>query len=390
MNEPSAHPGPVTGGEPDDPAGRARPRVAVVFGGRSSEHGISCVTAGSVLSALDRARWDVVPLGIATDGRWVLETDDPSRLALGDDGSLPAVDPTRPAVALAPLAGGAALVLTEDPEGPRSLGPVDVVLPLLHGPYGEDGTLQGLLEMVGLRYVGAGVLASAVSMDKASMKVVLAAAGLPVLPSRTVTARAWADDAAGCASRAEALGLPVFVKPLRGGSSIGISKVTAWTDLTAAVDEALRHDTAALVEAGAVDAREVECGVLEDADGALRTSVPAEIRVGEGHDFYDFEAKYLPGQATEVDLPADLDDVVVARLQALAVRTFEAVGCSGLARVDFFVLPGGELVVNEINTMPGFTPTSMFPQVWAASGVDYPALVDHLVTVALERAPGLR
>ena len=382
MNEPS--PRTATAG------GSRKPRVAVVFGGRSSEHAISCVTAGSVLAALDRDRYDVVPLGIAPDGRWVLEADDSDRLAIGGEGRLPAVDAGREAVALAPLADGASLVVTDGAAGPSVLGRVDVVLPLLHGPYGEDGTIQGLLEMVGVPYVGAGVLASAVSMDKAMMKVVLAAAGLPVLPSQTVTAQGWTADPEGCARRAGALGLPLFVKPVRGGSSIGISKVVDLGGLAAAVEEALRHDTKALIEAAAVDVREVECGVLEDADGSLRASVPAEIRVGGDHEFYDFEAKYLPGQQTEIDLPADLDAAATARLQDLATRTFAAVGCSGLARVDFFILAGGDVVVNEINTMPGFTPTSMFPQVWAASGVDYPALVDHLVTVALQRPTGLR
>lgn len=367
------------------------PRVAVVFGGRSSEHAISCVTAGSVLAALDREKYDVVPLGIAPDGRWVLEADDPRRLAIDAHGGLPAVDGDRSTVALTAEAGGAGLVVTDAAEGPRALGAVDVVLPLLHGPYGEDGTLQGMLEMVGLPYVGAGVLASAVSMDKAAMKVMLAAAGLPVLPSTTVTDRAWRTDADGYRRRADALGLPVFVKPVRGGSSIGISKVVDAGDLDAAVEEALRHDTKALVEAAAVvGAREVECGVLEDADGSLRASLPAEIRIGGEHQFYDFEAKYLPDQHTEVDLPADLPEAVTEEVRSLALRAFAAVGCSGLARVDFFVQPDGSLVVNEINTMPGFTPTSMFPQMWAASGLDYPALVDHLVTVALQRPPGLR
>jgi D-alanine-D-alanine ligase len=376
--------------EPPGTHATRKPRVAVVFGGRSSEHAISCVTAGSVLAALDREKYDVVPLGIAPDGRWVLEVDDPRRFAIDEAGALPAVDATRASVALAPEADGAGLVVTDPADGPRALGAVDVVLPLLHGPYGEDGTLQGMLEMVGLPYVGAGVLASAVSMDKAAMKVVLAAAGLPVLPSRTITERGWRTDPDDCRGRAAELGTPVFVKPVRGGSSIGISKVADVGTLDAAVEEALRHDTKALVEAAAVGAREVECGVLEDADGSLRASLPAEIRIGGDHEFYDFEAKYLPDQDTEVDLPADLPPGTADRVRELAVRAFEAVGCSGLARVDFFVMSDGALVVNEINTMPGFTPTSMFPQMWAACGVGYPALVDHLVTVALQRPPGLR
>jgi D-alanine-D-alanine ligase len=270
------------------------------------------------------------------------------------------------------------------------LGEVDVVFPLLHGPWGEDGTIQGMLEMAGVRYVGAGVLASAVSMDKAYMKVVLAAAGLPVLPSVTVSSAQWQRDPAGCRAQAAALGYPQFVKPARGGSSFGISKVHDAGELDAAVEEAMRFDPKVLVEAAAVDAREIECGVLQALDGTPETSLPAELRVGGDHEFYDFEAKYLPDQQTEIDVPADLPPEVTEQIRELAVRTFEAVGCEGLARVDFFVLPDGRVVVNEINTMPGFTPTSMYPQMWAASGVDYPALVDRLIKLALARDTGLR
>ncbi len=383
MNQPS-RPDPAS-------SGASRPRVAVVFGGRSSEHAISCITAGSVLGALAGSAYDVVPIGIAPDGRWVLESDDPERLTIDETGALPAVDETRTTVALEPVASGAGLVAMDPNGGPRALGDVDVVLPLLHGPWGEDGTIQGLLEMMAVPYVGAGVLASAVSMDKAMMKVVLAGAGLPLLPSRTIARRDWARDPAACRAAAEELGLPVFVKPVRGGSSIGISRVRSAHELDAAVDEALRHDTKALVEACAPDgAREVECGVLEAEDGSARASVPAEIRVGGEHDFYDFDAKYLGEQGTEIDVPADLPDDVTAELQRLAAAAFTAVGCSGLARVDFFVGTDGGIVVNEINTMPGFTPTSMFPQMWAASGLDYPSLIDRLITVALRRHEELK
>jgi len=244
--------------------------------------------------------------------------------------------------------------------------------------------------MAGVRYVGAGVLASAVSMDKAYMKVVLAAAGLPVLPSVTVTAAQWERDAAGCRERADRIGYPQFVKPARGGSSFGISKVHDASELDAAIEEAVRFDPKVLVETAAVDAREIECGVLQALDGTPETSLPAELRVGGDHEFYDFEAKYLPGQHTEIDIPATLPPEVTDRVRELSVRAFEAVGCEGLARVDFFVLPDGRVVVNEINTMPGFTPTSMYPQMWAASGLDYPALVDRLVQLALQRDTGLR
>jgi D-alanine-D-alanine ligase len=367
-----------------------KPRVAIVFGGRSSEHGISCVTAGSVLAAIDHDKYDVVPIGIATDGRWVLESGDPERLRITSSDKLPEVDGHRATVALAPDSSSTGLVVTEPSEPPRALGDVDVVFPLLHGPWGEDGTIQGLLEMAGVRYVGAGVLASAVGMDKAYMKVVLAAAGLPVLPSVTVTGRQWAADRLGCADRIGALGYPVFAKPARGGSSFGISKVHDASELDEAIAEALRFDPKVLVEVAAVDAREVECGVLEALDGTPETSVPAEIRINDDHEFYDFAAKYLPEEHTELDVPADLPEETTARIREMAARAFEAVGCEGLARVDFFVMPGGDLVVNEINTMPGFTPTSMYPRMWAATGVDYPALVDRLIGLALRRDTGLR
>ncbi len=382
---------------PPDPAG-ARPRVAVLFGGRSSEHAISCVTAGSVLRALDPARYDVVPVGIAPDGRWVLESGDVDRLAITGADALPSVDDRRPEVSLTTDPGGGRLTVHEPGAVPRVLGAVDVVFPLLHGPFGEDGTVQGLLETAGVRYVGAGVLGSAVGMDKHYMKVLLQAAGLPVLPFVAVTARRWRDDPAGLRAEVGALGYPVFVKPCRGGSSIGISKVRDAAELDAAVQEARRFDPKVIVEAGAGDdAREVECGVLDRLDeGPPEASLPGEIRVDASHDFYDFAAKYLPGEHTRLEVPADLPDEVTAAVRSLSVSAFEALSCEGLARVDFFVRPDGPdgpegtVLVNEVNTMPGFTPTSMFPLMWAASGVDYPALVDRLVQLALRRPLGLR
>lgn len=367
-----------------------KPRVAVVFGGKSSEHAISCVTAGSVLAAIDPDAYDVVPIGIATDGRWVLESGDPDRLRIEAPDRLPEVDGSRAGVTLSPEAASTGLVVTEPAQPPRTLGEVDVVFPVLHGPWGEDGTIQGLLEMAGVRYVGAGVLASAVSMDKAYMKVVLAAAGLPVLPSVTVTAAQWARDAQACREHAASLGYPLFAKPARGGSSIGISKVHDAEELDDALAEAFRYDPKVLLETYAGGAREVECGVLQALDGTPETSVPAEIRISGEHEFYDFAAKYLPEEHTELDVPADLPDDVTARIREMSVLAFEAVGGEGLARVDFFVLPDGRVVVNEINTMPGFTPTSMYPRMWAASGVDYPALVDRLIRLALARGTGLR
>lgn len=368
-----------------------RPRVAVVFGGRSSEHAISCVTAGSVLKAIDPERYDVVPVGITADGRWVLESGDPERLALTSADRLPEVDASRATVALSNEDGSSRLVVHEPTSVPRTLGEVDVVFPLLHGPWGEDGTIQGLLEMAGVRYVGAGVLASAVGMDKHYMKVVFQAHGLPVLPYAVITPRQWETDPAACREAVGSLGYPVFVKPCRGGSSIGISKVHDASELDEAVEEARRHDPKVLVEAAAVDGREIECGVIEGAgDEPPQASVVAEIQVDGSHEFYDFAAKYLPEEHTELAVPADLPDHLAKRVQELAVEAFEALSCEGLARVDFFVLPDEGVVINEINTMPGFTPSSMFPRMWAASGLDYPALVDRLIQLALRRSTGLR
>jgi D-alanine-D-alanine ligase len=371
-----------------------RTRIAVVFGGRSSEHGVSCLTAADVIAALDPARYDVIPVGIARDGRWVLESSDPDRFRI-TAGRLPAVDPGGAEIALR-TTEQAQLVVHEAGEVPRTLGEVDVVFPLLHGPWGEDGTLQGLLEMAGIRYVGAGVLASAVGMDKEFMKLAFAAAGLPQLPYTVVRPRQWEHDPAAVRESVASLGYPVFVKPARAGSSFGISRVERPADLDSGIELAREHDPKVLVESAAIGAREVECGVLEGVDGGgPEASVLGEIRLagGSSHAFYDFEAKYVDGSA-ELDAPAAVPPEVSDRLRAWAVRAFEAIGGEGLARVDFFVLQDrvgtGTMVVNEINTMPGFTPTSMFPRVWAATGLDYPALVDRLVTTALHRGTGLR
>jgi D-alanine-D-alanine ligase len=359
----------------------SRIRVAVVFGGRSTEHAISCVSAGSVLAALDRDRYDVVPIGIATDGRWVLAPDDPTSLAIsGRD--LPQVDPRGAALVLAGDPTVKGLVVLDPAASPPELGSVDVVFPLLHGPYGEDGTLQGLLELAGVPYVGSGVFASAAAMDKHHMKQLLAGAGLEVPPYVVVRA----GDSLPASVRD--LPLPVFVKPARGGSSIGITRVDKPAELEAAVAEAHRHDPKALVEQ-AVAGREIECGVLVSADGVPEASVPAEIRVTGPQPFYDFEAKYL-GDSTEFDIPPDVDADTIARVQAAAVTAFQALDCEGLARVDFFVRADGGVVVNEVNTMPGFTPSSMFPRMWAASGVSYPEVVNRLVDDAIRRGTGLR
>ena len=374
----------------ESPLGRTRPRVAVVFGGRSSEHAVSCSTAGSVLAAIDRERYDVIPIGITLDGRWVLERDEPERLAIRA-GRLPEVDEKGTSVVLANDADNG-LVTLDAVAGPSRLGEVDVVFPLLHGPFGEDGTLQGLLEMAGVRYVGAGVLASAIAMDKHYAKLIFASSGFPVAPYTVIQPGAWERDRATCAESVASLGYPVFVKPTRGGSSIGITKVTRPADLADAVEKARQFDPKVLVEAAVEDSREIECGVLESLDGGrAETSAVAEICYDTEYQFYDFEAKYLDDEEhVDFRLPADLDDGVAERVQDLAVRAFEAISAEGLARVDFFLRRDGSVLLNEINTMPGFTPYSMFPRMWAAAGLDYPALVDRLIQLALRRPTGLR
>lgn len=362
--------------------------MAVVFGGRSSEHAISCVSAGSILRALDPAEFDVVPIGITRAGHWLLESAEPEKLRIVD-GRLPAVESGVAPLALSADPTTATLVVLEPGEIPQPLADVDVVFPVLHGPWGEDGTVQGLLEMAGVPYVGSGVMASSVAMDKAAMKAMFAAAGLEVGPYVVISDRQWRTDRPGSIARAQSLGFPVFVKPARAGSSMGISKVHNASELVSAIEEAREHDPKVVIEAGIPDAREVECGVLMDADGMPIASRCAEIIIHGDHEFYDFEAKYLDDSA-ELVVPADLDPVVEARVQALAVQAFEALDCEGLARADFFVLPDGRVIVNEVNTMPGFTSISMYPRMWAATGVEYPELVSRLVHDALRRGTGLR
>ena len=348
--------------------------MAVVYGGKSSEHAISCVSAGSILRHLDPDRFEAIAVGITRDGCWLRTDTDPGALAISD-GRLPEVTGrTDTPLALAP----------------EILASVDVVFPILHGPYGEDGTIQGLLELAGLPYVGAGVLASAAGMDKEFSKKLMAADGLPIGAYTVLRA---CDDGPSAELLAE-LGFPdapVFVKPARGGSSIGVSRVTAASELPAAIAVARRHDPKVIVETEVVG-RELECGVLEFPDGTVRASVIGEIRVagvaGREDGFYDFETKYLDDGA-ELDVPAKVDDAVAEQLRQLAVRTFTAIGAQGLARVDFFLTDEGPLV-NEINTMPGFTTISMYPRMWGASGIDYTSLVTTMVETALARGTGLR
>ncbi|MGP3968543.1 D-alanine--D-alanine ligase family protein [Streptomyces sp. 6N223] len=378
---------------PQRPRRGAKPRVAVVFGGRSSEHGVSVVTAGAVLRAIDRTRYDVLPIGITADGHWALTADDPDRMAIAER-SLPSVEqvaePGGGGVLLPVEPARREVVYAEAGEVPKELGDVDVVFPLLHGPYGEDGTLQGLLELSGVPYVGAGVLASAIGMDKEYMKRVFASFGLPVGPYTVIRPRAWERDPDAVrktiAEFAGDHGWPLFVKPARAGSSIGISRVTGPSGLEEALAQARHHDPKIIVEA-AVAGREIECGVLE-FPGGPRASVPAEILPGSAHDFYDFEAKYI--DSAEGVVPAPLSEEQTARVRELALAAFEAASCEGLARADFFLREDGEFVINEINTMPGFTPISMFPRMWQASGVSYPELVDLLIQAALRRSTGLR
>ncbi len=344
-------------------------RVAVLLGGRSSEHSISCISATSIVAALDPDRYQVTAIGIGRDGRWVRDADGGLGF-LSHSGPLPEVSADAVSADLA------------------SCLDVDVVFPVLHGPWGEDGTVQGLLETVGVPYVGSGVLSSAVAMDKGFMKGALAGAGLDVGRYVVVTDREWRHDAASAMARVAELGLPVFVKPARAGSSLGIVKVAHPDALREAIESARKHDPRIIVEAGVEGAREIECGVLVDATGTPRASRCAEIIVNARHEFYDFEAKYLDDSATLV-VPADLPPEVEERVRDLAVRAFDALDCDGLARADFFVRSDGTVVINEVNTMPGFTSISLFPRMWEATGVSYRNLVDRLVSDALRKGTGL-
>jgi D-alanine-D-alanine ligase len=343
----------------------ARTRLAILYGGRSAEHQISVVSARSVMEALDPDRFEVVPIAITRQGQWLLPERSPLELT-ARDGALPEVDAAGAELAVRPQEG---------------VGGVDVVFPILHGPFGEDGTVQGLFELADLPYVGSGVLASALAMDKAMAKVVLAQAGLPQAPYLVVAGRDWrADPDRVAAEVAERLAYPVFTKPARLGSSIGISKVKTPDGLAAGLADAFAHDTKAVVEQGIV-ARELECGVL--GNDAPEASVVGEVI--PGHEFYDFEAKYLD-ESLKLEIPAQVPEAVTAQVRELSRRAFLALGCEGFARVDFFYEEAtGRVLVNEVNTIPGFTPKSMFPLLWAASGLAYPDLVARLVDLATER-----
>jgi D-alanine-D-alanine ligase len=355
--------------------------VALLFGGRSSEHTISCSTAGGVLGAIDRSKYRVIPIGITHDGAFTLQVDDAAAFTMNPE-AMPEVRDNGTRVSWPDSALNRELSYT-DAEGIRhGLGDVDIVFPILHGPFGEDGSVQGMLELTGIPYVGNGVLASALAMNKHFAKNALVAAGVEVAPWVTVSPRQWQTDNRLWRSRAETLGLPVFVKPARAGSSMGVSKVTDWNELDAALEVAFAEDSTALIEA-AIVGREIECAVLSGRGGSpTRVSVAGEIIV-HGRDFYDFEAKYLDGSAAELVCPTDLRGAELFQMQRIAARAFEAIGGAGLARVDFF-FTGTSFIVNELNTMPGFTPISMFPKCWEASGLSYPDLIDELIELGLE------
>ena len=382
-------------------------RVAVVFGGRGPEHQVSCLGGGNALSAIDRSRYEVIPVGITTEGSWVLVADAPERLAV-TDGKLPTVEAVaEPGSELVPWSGsgavapatGRGLVASAPGHIPHLFGEVDVVLPVLHGPYGEDGTIQGLLEMAGVPYVGAGVLSSAVSMDKEYMKLIFKAKGLPIGPYVVVKTDDWpAGTESGEVLAVEAkrvvediadLGWPLFVKPARGGSSIGTSKAHDTAQLNDAIQLARQYDSKVLVEA-AIDGVEIEVSVLQGIDGAPPdTSLPGQLLLGGGEEFYDFEAKYLDA-ASGFAIPAPIPDSAIQEIRRLAAAAFDAVSCEGLARVDFFYTTDGEVVLNEINTIPGLSPTSYFQKMWEATGLQFPELVDRLLQTALKKRRGLR
>lgn len=355
-----------------------RTRVAIFFGGRSSEHSISCATAGGVVGAMDAERYEVVLVGITPEGAMTLRA--PEEVAGFSLDDLPRLVDNGTRVRLPESAASRELTV-EQGGAVRSLGEVDVAFPILHGPFGEDGTIQGAFELVGMPYVGNGVLSSALGMDKHFTKTVLEGAGIEVAPWVTVTRADLARHPDLWRRRMEALGLPAFVKPARAGSSVGVTRVTDWSRLDAALDVAFAEDSRVLVEQGVVG-RELECAVLEGRDGAPpRVSVAGEIAI-TGRDFYDFDAKYRGAAGIELICPAELHEQELDAMQQTAARAFEAIGGAGLARVDFF-FTGTSFVVNEINTMPGFTPISMFPTCWLASGLSYPELVDELIALGI-------
>ncbi|MFM5892977.1 MAG: D-alanine--D-alanine ligase family protein [Novosphingobium sp.] len=358
-------------------------RVALLFGGRSSEHSISCATAAGVMGAIDRDKYDLIPIGITQSGQFILADDDRDRFKLPAPGEpLPVVEFEGRAIEFN-FDGSHELTLIEG-DRRSSLGKIDVVFPVLHGQYGEDGTVQGLLELFGAPYVGNGVFASAAGMDKEFTKALFLQAGVPATPHVVVRANDMLANPEGVLEKVRNLGgLPLFVKPARAGSSVGVSKVSDWAQFGSAVADALKHDSKCVIEHGLIG-REVEVAVLSGRAGAEpRVTVAGEIIV-KGREFYDFEAKYRDDKAVDLVIPAMLTDAELREMQDIARRAFKSLDCSGLARVDFFLTADG-FFVNEINTMPGFTPISMFPSLWQASGLAYSDLIDELIHLALER-----
>jgi D-alanine-D-alanine ligase len=354
-------------------------RVAVVFGGRSAEHEISVISARSVMDALDPDRYEVVAIGVTRDGRWqLMPTGSQAPPAGGGSGELPGVAP----------GSGTQIALDQEPGSQTLVGAdgsrtsIDVVFPVMHGPYGEDGSIQGFLEMAGVPYVGAGVLGSALGMDKAVQKVLFAAAGIPTVAFEVVHEREWGEDPEAVEARSAHLGYPLFAKPAAMGSSIGISSVPRASELRAALEQAFRYGRKVVLERSVTGAREIEVSVLGNDDPVA--SVAGEI-VPRGHAFYDYEAKYLDEHGAELIVPADVPALTLEEVQRLAVTAFRTIDAAGMARVDFFLMDDGRLFLNEINTIPGFTSISMYPRLWEASGISYPELVDRLIELAIER-----
>jgi len=340
-------------------------RVAIICGGKSSEHEISCISANGILDAIDRSKFEPVLIGITKSGKWLLLPDDTTFITL--NGALPTV----------PESGIEVSITSQGLfSGGKNLA-IDVAFPILHGTYGEDGTIQGLFEMIGLRYVGSGVLASAVSMDKSYAKPIFAAAGLKVAPGTVVTSTNF--------ELPSNLNYPLFVKPARSGSSRGTTKVKQSSDLKAAVEVALAFDSKVIIEQ-AVDGKEIECAVLQ-SEGKTIVSPVGEIVISSKYEFYDFQAKYLDDSMQLVfpDLPAGVEE----RIQSAALTAFNAAGCEGLARVDFFYSTSGDVVINEINTMPGFTPLSVYPKLIGKSGINYQGLISTLIQTAQTRSASI-
>ncbi len=358
-----------------------RPLVAVLFGGRSSEHSVSCVTAAGVISAIDDEAYRVLPIGITKSGVWRI-VDDWADMHF-DPANMPEVTDNGTEIIPRVSAVGAPLLQRDADGSVTELETVDVFFPVLHGQYGEDGTLQGLFELSDTAFVGSGVFSSAASMDKHYTKTLLAHAGIPTCPWELVTETMWQTDRADVETRVAALTFPVFVKPARAGSSMGVSRVAGPDGLEAALLEAFAHDTKVIVEPQVIG-REIECAVLGSLfDAEVRTSYPGEIEVSGDHDFYDFNAKYLDLADAQLSCPARVDEATTARIRELSAAVFRLFDCTGLARVDTFVTDSGEVIINELNTLPGFTPTSAYPFMWANSGIDYPSLVSELISIAL-------